>query len=146
MGAVKPDLHWPEGLRRTRPRERLLAALYAADRPLSVQQLQSAVCADGEPAVWLSTLYRALESFAACNTVVRTPMPDGGQAVYELNRHGHRHYAFCVECSKMVAVERCPVDPDAARLADKGFRITGHKLEVYGYCADCQRKGTAPKM
>jgi Fe2+ or Zn2+ uptake regulation protein len=40
----------------------------------------------------------------------------------------------------MVAVERCPVVPDTARLADSGFRITGHKLEVYGYCADCARK------
>lgn len=131
---------WPEGLRRTRSRERLLAVLAAAERPLTVQEIRTAVDADGGPPVWLSTLYRALEHLEGSDTVVRTPMPDGGQAVYELNRYGHRHYAFCVGCSKMVAVEHCPVDPDAAQLADRDFRITGHKLEVFGYCADCWKK------
>ncbi len=140
MTSNHPEFQWPAGLRRTRTRERLLAVLAAAEQPLTVQQIQSAVDADGEPPVWLSTLYRALESFEGTDTVVRTPMPDGSQAVYELNRYGHRHYAFCVGCSRMVAVEHCPVDPGADCLADPGFRITGHKLEVFGYCTDCQKK------
>lgn len=131
---------WPSGLRRTQTRERVLAVLDVADRPLTVYEIQTAVDEDGAAPVWLSTLYRTLERFVEVDLVVRTPLPDGGQAVYERNKHGHRHYAFCIGCSKMVAVERCPVVPDTARLADSGFRITGHKLEVYGYCADCARK------
>jgi Fur family ferric uptake transcriptional regulator len=135
---------WPEGLRCTRPRERVLGALVSAEGPLAVHQIQSAVDADGGPPVWVSTLYRTLEAFVDADLVIRTSMPDGGQSVYELNRHDHRHYAFCVGCHKMVAVEHCPVDPDAAHLTGSDFHVTGHKLEVFGYCADCFRKVETP--
>lgn len=131
---------WPEGIRRTRPRERVLGALGNADQPLTARQIQASIDADGGPPVWLSTLYRALDVFVTAGIIGRSTQMDGGQAVYEINRHDHRHYAFCVGCHKRVAVEHCPVDPDAACIADGGFHVTGHKLEVFGYCADCYRK------
>lgn len=139
MTSVKSEYPWPEGVRKTPSRKRLLKALSDARQPMNVQHLETAINEDGNPSIWLSTLYRALDVFVENDIANRTLLPDGSQAVYELNRHGHHHYAFCILCHKMIPVERCPVDPDAARLADDGFRITGHKLEVFGYCSECLR-------
>jgi Fur family ferric uptake transcriptional regulator len=34
-------------------------------------------------------------------------------------------------------MDNCPMEKFTPRLDDGDFRVTGHKVEVYGYCKDC---------
>lgn len=130
---------WPSEIKKTRQRQCVLDVLAAADRPLSAMEICKRT-EDADSPVWLSTVYRILELFEGKNVVVRTTLSDGEMALYELNRHQHRHYAVCLGCHKVVELEHCPLQNFTPELGDSGFQVTGHRLEMYGYCKDCAKK------
>ncbi|MDR1246555.1 MAG: transcriptional repressor [Clostridiales Family XIII bacterium] len=127
---------WPPGIKRTKQREAVLSVLERADGPLSAVDIRARTESDGD-GVWLSTVYRILETFVNKGIVQRLAIMTGDMAVYELNRSGHRHYAVCVGCRKIISMDNCPMERFIPELADGAFRVTGHNLEVYGYCGDC---------
>lgn len=65
---------------------------------------------------------------------------ENGAALYELNVHGHRHYAVCKGCHKMWDINECPMKDLKVSTGEVDFHVTGHSLEVYGYCSDCYKK------
>ena len=42
-------------------------------------------------------------------------------------------------CHKVIEMDNCPMETFEPKLADGDFRVLGHKLEMYGYCRDCDR-------
>ena len=65
---------------------------------------------------------------------------EGGQTRYEaaLDRHHHDHL-ICTGCSRIIEFENEQIEELQDRVADEhGFRVTHHKLELYGLCRDCQ--------
>ena len=61
-----------------------------------------------------------------------------GTVVYELNRGEHTHYAVCLECHKRIPLPSCPFAHVHLEQDTGDFTVTGHKLELYGYCKKCQ--------
>ena len=55
---------------------------------------------------------------------------------YEPASDVHRHYVVCLKCGKMEHINVCPVHD----IKLDGFEVTGHRLELYGYCAECMDK------
>jgi len=87
----------------------------------------------------LSTIYRNLELLTAEGIVKKSLIINTNKARYELNRKKHSHYLICLKCGKMQPLECCPVNINEEQLDEKtGYKITGHKFEVYGYCPKCQ--------
>lgn len=130
---------WPAGIKKTKQRKCVLSVLERADSPLSAMD----ICTQTENedcAVWLSTVYRILELFVKENIVLKTSVADGEMALYELNRNQHRHYAVCLNCHKVVEMDNCPMEKFIPQLADDDFHVLGHRLEMYGYCKDCNEK------
>jgi Fur family ferric uptake transcriptional regulator len=130
---------WPEGLKRTRPREQVMAVLMAAGRPMSAMDLCVEIEKNGNSA-WLSTVYRVLESFEQAGVVSRIALPGGDQALYELRVAGHRHYALCTGCHRVIPMDNCPVEHFAPSISEEGFRVTGHSVEIYGQCKNCRER------
>jgi len=130
---------WPQGLKRTKSREAIMAALEKEPLPVTALYLFDKLQQGKEP-IWLSTVYRVLESFVGKNAVLKIMPADSTMAVYEWNRHKHTHYAVCVECHSMVPVKDCPFEYTAPPAADGDFHIVGHNLELYGYCGKCYKK------
>lgn len=90
--------------------------------------------------VSLSTVYRNLEMLVSKNFVVKSCMSDG-RTRYELNRMDHRHHMVCMGCSKTVSINDCPFGKLEKRIREStDFDVTGHRLEVYGYCPNCKSK------
>jgi len=128
--------NWPSAVKRTKPREKVLAVLQNKEQPVTAADIYSEIEKDGG-SVSLSTVYRILEFFETKELVIKTVMRDSKMALYELNRFEHKHYAVCVKCHKIIPMLNCPMEAFTPEIQDDEFRVIGHNLEVYGYCKDC---------
>ncbi len=131
------EQQWPTGVKRTRQREAVLSVLENAELPMSALEIYDRL--DKSEPVWLSTVYRALEIFTDKNVVTKI-MIDGDTTFYTLTRRGHMHYAVCVECRKIVTMKNCPMTDFEPALSDDDFHVLGHRVEMYGYCKDCDKR------
>lgn len=131
--------NWPLGLKKTKPRESVLSVMEEAQKPLSAMEICAEIEKLGESA-WLSTVYRILELFVNKGVAVKITVMNSDVALYELNRFQHKHYAVCISCHKIIAMENCPMEKFIPKIQDKNFRVMGHNLEVYGYCDSCAHK------
>lgn len=127
---------WPQGLKRTKTRESVLTELREANTPLSALDLYTSLLNQGV-SIAQSTVYRTLETLVEHDLVLKDSMLDAGLVVYELNRDMHKHYAICLGCHKVIALEDCPIEASLAGICVPGFTVEGHKLEIYGYCEAC---------
>ena len=133
---------FPQGIRWTKQRKNVYAVLQDAGEPLTPVQIYHLAekLADGEEYA-LSTIYRILAVFEEKGMVSKTAWIGDGTMVYELNRGEHTHYAICLECHKRIPLPHCPFAHIALEKDTDGFVVTGHKLELYGYCKDCRKEG-----
>lgn len=127
---------WPAGIKRTRQREGVIAVLEHTDKPLSAADICAKMEKSGDGA-WLSTVYRILELFVKKGIILKTNVMNNEMAVYELNRFKHKHYAVCMSCRKIIAMDNCPMEKFIPKLEDEDFHIMGHNLEIFGFCKDC---------
>lgn len=135
----KRDIEYPQGIKWTRQRKNVYAVLLEATEPLTAVQIYHLAekLADGEEYA-LSTIYRILTAFEDKGMVSKTAWMGDGTIVYELNRGEHTHYAVCLECHKRIALQSCPFAHIHMEKTAEDFTVTGHKLELYGYCKDCR--------
>ncbi|MFN8628799.1 MAG: Fur family transcriptional regulator [Chloroflexota bacterium] len=85
-----------------------------------------------------ATVFRALELFTELGLVERVDLPTGDHA-YVACDPVHHHHAICTSCGRSLDVD----DVGLARvLEDIGreldFRVTSHRLELFGLCAACR--------
>ena len=130
---------WPDGLKRTKQRELVFSVLSSAEVPLSAADINITLLRNNTP-VWLSTIYRILEQLVERGAAAE--VMGGDMTLYELNTHTHRHFAVCMDCNKVLPMKNCPLGELENMLDEPGFRITGHNVEIFGYCAQCAPKPT----
>lgn len=133
------NIKWPNGLKRTKTRESVLSVLLDSHSPLSALEIFSEIENRGD-SIWLSTVYRVLDAFVENGLVSKTAVLNNEITLYDIKQSGHKHYAVCVDCHKIITMENCPMDDFKPRFADEDIDIIGHKVEIYGYCKDCKRK------
>jgi Fe2+ or Zn2+ uptake regulation protein len=135
----KPESGLPKDLKKTKPRQAIFNALEKADFPQNAFEIFSAVRENGED-ISLSTVYRTLDVLTRKGVVSKTTFPGSETAVYELIQKQHKHYALCMGCHQVTLMENCPMEAFQPLLKEKGFQITGHKIELYGYCHACAKR------
>lgn len=135
---------YPKGIKWTRQRKDVYDVLEGATEPLSAVQIYNQVEKNrNEGNYAVSTIYRILTTFEEQGMVNKTNWMSEGTYVYELNRGEHTHYAVCLNCHKRIPLHACPFEHmhrhshEEEELQNDGFTITGHKLELYGYCKTC---------
>lgn len=130
---------YPAGIKWTKQRKCVYDVLLQAQEPLSAVQIYNSLDKSDEDGMYaVSTIYRILSAFEEKDFVSKTTWMGDGTVVYELNRGGHTHYAVCLECHKRIPLEHCPFSHMHLESQSDDFTITGHKLELYGYCKDCK--------
>ena len=115
----------------------IIDVLTESNHPLTAAEIHARLD-QNEQQVWLSTVYRTLELFVKKGIVTKTNVMSNETAVYEWNRLKHTHYAVCISCHKIIPMENCPMEAFTPQVADPGFQILGHNIEVFGICADCR--------
>lgn len=135
------ELQYPQGMKWTRQRKHVYEVLWQAKEPLSAVQIYNRVDKSEEEGMYaVSTIYRILAAFEEKGLVNKTTWMGDGTVVYELNRGEHTHYAVCLECHKRIALPSCPFAHVHLEQETGDFTVTGHKLELYGYCKSCKSK------
>jgi Fur family ferric uptake transcriptional regulator len=130
------EQNWPAAVKRTTQRIRVYDILAESPVPLTAMELAAALEQKAEP-VSLSTIYRILDTFTAHGMADKTLVAESGMAVYELRGVGHRHYAVCELCHKVIPMQNCPMESFLPQLAEQDFHVMGHRLQMYGYCGEC---------
>jgi Fur family ferric uptake transcriptional regulator len=124
----------------TGPRRAILAALDAAEHPLTAREI-SQLLPKGK--CDLATIYRSMHLLEEMEFIRRFDFGDG-TARFELVRDeegGHHHHLICKECALVVEIEDCFPNRLEERIAQlNGFAEISHKLEFFGVCPACQEK------
>ena len=116
------------GLKCTAQRRQVIDILNKADAPLTAENIY-----EKSTNISLSTVYRITEKLAEKGIVTKNTIRDSDKYYYAMADNKHRHYAICLGCGGMKYVDICPVHD----LKIDDFTVTGHKLEIYGYCDKC---------
>lgn len=132
-------IEYPQGLKWTKQRRSVYKVLWEASEPLNAVQIYNLVArdTDGEECA-VSTVYRILAAFEEKGFAEKSAWMGDGTVVYTLNRGMHTHYAVCLECHRRIPLQSCPFAHMQLGPAAEDFTITGHKLELYGYCRECR--------
>jgi Fur family transcriptional regulator, ferric uptake regulator len=120
--------------RNTRQRDAVRAALAAAARPLTPQELQAAAHQHAS-GIGIATVYRTIKALLDDGQLVEVPMP-GAPSRYELAGLDHHHHFHCTTCDRMFEVEGC-VAGSLRALLPRGFKLEHHELLLSGRCPQC---------
>lgn len=135
------DMEFPTDMKKTKQRESIYRILIQKTEPVSAADLYNSLIRtvkDGNLSI--STVYRALSAFEEKGHVIKSIPMGEDTAYYEWNRGKHRHYAVCLRCHKLIPLKSCPFEHIKIEADAGNFTVTGHKLELYGYCSACKKK------
>lgn len=60
--------------------------------------------------------------------------------IYHLTEQAEgQEYAVCLECHRRIPLQNCPFAHIHLEKDAGDFTVTGHKLELYGYCSECKK-------
>ncbi len=125
-------------LRNTHQRELILAEFLRRHRHFTIEELWEEV-RQVDPSIGYATVYRTLRLFTECGIASKHDF-GGGSARFERESGHHHDHLICTECGKIIEFENKAIE----RLQDEvcqanNFRLTSHRMEMYGLCSDCQK-------
>ena len=54
----------------------------------------------------------------------------------------HHDHMICLGCGEIIEFECDEIEQKQIEIAEQhGFRLTRHRLHLFGYCAGCQKTG-----
>ena len=128
------------GLKNTKYRVYIIDLLSKSERLMSAQDIYLELMKK-KVNINLSTVYRTLDKLVETEIVNRVQMEREKQALFEYNRNIHHHFLTCLGCNKIIPIYECPLKDYEIKLEkETGFILTGHRVEFFGYCKECQTK------
>jgi Fur family transcriptional regulator, ferric uptake regulator len=125
------------GLNRSTRRDLVVATFLASNKHLSVDDLYSLVRKKA-PGIGRTTVYRTLKLLESAGLAQALVLQGETRFERELNRRHHDHF-ICSGCSAIFEFSSDEIEALQDEEARKiGFRIEGHKHQVFGRCAKCQ--------
>ncbi len=127
-----------KGLRLTEQRRVIASVLEDADDHPDVEELYGRVTAV-DPRISLATVYRTVKLFEEAGILDKHEFGDG-RARYETADREHHDHLIDMQTGEVIEF----VDPEIERLQEKiaerlGYRLKGHKLELYGVRVKSER-------
>ena len=126
------------GLKSTRQRSLIIDTFFGSEGHLSVEELWGKV-RTSDARVSVATVYRTMKLLGESGLAHARNFGDG-QTRYEaaVGRHHHDHL-ICTNCGTIVEFENDRIEAMQDAVARRhAFRVTSHKMELYGLCKNCQ--------
>ena len=136
-----------KGYKLTEQRIMVLDALRRNKEHLSAEDIAVQLYQEGRR-VSRSTIYRTLAILEKLGLVNKLDVGDG-QSRYEFAQTGKHHHLICIKCGKAIDISGKAIEAYAGNVAalvdvlsaDFDFDVQSHRLEFWGICSECRRKG-----
>ena len=128
------------GYRLTAPRRALADLIAARDgSTFTAADLVSEVRARGL-GIGRATVFRAIDLLERVGAVERLDRPTGEHA-YVVCVPAHHHHVICARCDRSIEFGDLGLGAVAREVTRRtGYRIDGHRLELFGLCPACQQR------
>ncbi|MCR6110422.1 transcriptional repressor [Bacillus sp. A301a_S52] len=124
-----------EGFKYTDKRMDMLQLFSDESRYLAAKDVLEAL-KDKYSGLSFDTIYRNLSLFSDLGILETTELAGEKKFRFSCSTDHHHHHLICLECGKTKHIHQCPMD--SSSMTTEGFKIVGHKFEIYGYCDKCE--------
>ena len=125
-------------LKITKQRRAVLKTFLECKNHISVEELYNNVLKT-EPKVGLATVYRTLALLTKSGLALEMDFGDGQKRYESTHNIVHHDHMVCTECGKIIEFNHPLIEKFQEEVAkENGFKITSHKLDLFGYCQDCR--------
>ena len=125
-------------LKITKQRRTVLKIFLESKDHVSVEELYNTVLKT-EPKIGLATVYRTLALLTKSGLALEMDFGDGQKRYESSYRSLHHDHMVCTECGKILEFNHPLIEKYQEEVAkQKNFRITSHKLDLFGLCEDCK--------
>lgn len=128
-------------LKLTRQREQILQAFLKTEKHVSTEELYK-IINKKDSSIGQATVFRTLKLLHKAGIAREVNL--GGKIIRFEHSYGHKHHdhLICMECGRLIEA----MDSNIEQLQDKlckefGFMPKDHKLEIFGVCKHCNKKG-----
>jgi Fur family transcriptional regulator, ferric uptake regulator len=126
------------GMRITKNRIRIIDTLLRAEKPLSLDEIQTRIEPDrGAPDY--ATVFRVMMVLENLHVAQKVNL-HRSCSYYELvNPQQHYDHIICTECGRVtLMIDSCPVEKVERKIEKRyGFSEIRHSLEFFGKCREC---------
>jgi Fe2+ or Zn2+ uptake regulation protein len=93
-----------------------------------------------------ATIFRTIEVLEAVGAIERIDLPSGDHAYITCEPAAHHHHVVCERCGRANDVDDAGLVAVVERIGrETGYRISAHRLELFGLCPTCQAEmGASP--
>jgi len=94
-----------------------------------------------DPSIGRASVFRTLDLFTQLALIRPTYIDSSATPTYVLLPDGHHHHIICTNCNRVIEFDDCDLH-DLSRQLEETFDVTltGHLLEFYGICENCQHE------
>jgi Fur family transcriptional regulator, ferric uptake regulator len=133
------DLLREHGMRITKNRTRILDALLQADKPLSLDEIQSRAGLKGSLPDY-ATVFRVMILLESLQVAQKVHLNRSCSYYELLDPQQHYDHIICTECGNVtVMVDSCPVEKVQRQIEQQyGYSEIRHSLEFFGKCWRCK--------
>src|SRR5262249_45777208 len=127
------------GLKNTRQRALIIDTFFGTGGHLSVEDVWNKVRSQ-DAKVSVATVYRTMKLLSECGLAHVRNFGDGQTRYESAAGRGHHDHLICTRCGTIVEFENDRIEALQEAVARRhGFKVTSHKMELYGLCAKCRQ-------
>ncbi len=92
--------------------------------------------------VGFATVYRTLKHMTRCGLARELDFGDGRIKYEPEYNHQHHDHMICNQCGAYIEFLNPQIEELQEQVSRKhGFKITSHRMQLYGLCQKCQKNG-----
>ena len=120
----------------TQARKAVLSIFLDNKKPVTVKEIKRGRnCQD----INESSIYRNLTKLEEKGIIQAIPGASDYQSFELTPKDHHHHHISCVKCKTIECLDLCSLEKGMKAMADSvGFSLTGHSLELMGFCKTCR--------
>ncbi len=127
-----------KGHRMTPQRLAVIKALVRSDKHPCVEDIYEELRISF-PTMSLATVYKTIHTLKSMGEVMELGTTTGSNR-YDGRRPEEHTHLVCTGCGLIRDVDIDPLNGrDASIVRETGFRLTGHRFELFGVCPSCQK-------
>ena len=127
-----------KGLRNTPEREQVVKLVFSIHDHFDVDELYLQLRRQNDK-ISKATVYRTIPLLLESGLIQEAYFEDGHVHYEHIYGHEHHCHLRCLDCGKVVEFTEKAVTGVEEKVGNRfDFLVTGHRLEVQGYCVKCK--------